>query len=149
MKLFEGNLRGILLFWKEPHRIIVHVSLHLHLENSTRDKYVSSAVEKWRCFFMKIEKIEMSSRSIRILWMYGGTHHESFLYRHSDYSWHLDPDTNKLLPVNKEALLTAVQEYLAELSSRPKPEPKQKPKKKKKPSVWFAPGADPRKVLEK
>lgn len=84
---------------------------------------------------MKIKKIEMNSRSIRIVWTTENADHESFLYRHSDYSWHLDPDTDRLLPVNKEALQKAVQEYLFGK--------KKQRVRTKKSDTWFADGRAP------
>lgn len=84
---------------------------------------------------MKVKKIEMNSRSIRIVWATENAEHESFLYRHSDYSWHLDSDTDKLLPVNKEALQKAVQDYLFGK--------KKQRIRTKKSDTWFADGRAP------
>ena len=86
---------------------------------------------------MKILSFTMRTRNIEIIWLSGGEKHTTMLYRHSDYTWHPDADTLRLLPKTKEELQRAV---IAFLSVRCSPE--KKAKKRPAPrNVWFAENA--------
>ena len=80
---------------------------------------------------MKVKKFEIRKKCIVIIWEKDGIEHTTLLYRHSDYTWHPDPDTANLLPVTKEELLVCVMNHLNKLSEKPKSRHKRR-------TVWFA-----------
>ncbi len=65
---------------------------------------------------MNITKIAFRRTHIEVVWNHGGQIRTSLFYRHSDYSWHPDPDTAKLPPAVLEALQ---QRMFRALTARP------------------------------
>lgn len=81
-------------------------------------------------FFMKITQIKLNRTNIEIRWNNGGAERITLLYRHSDYSWHLDADTERLTPYLKEELQRHV---WAALAARTKQSGRKRPA-----DTWFA-----------
>ena len=79
---------------------------------------------------MKIRSIRLNRNNIEIRWDNGGAERTTMLYRHSDYSWHPDADTQQLSPYLKEELQKHVWSALA---ARSKHHPK-----KRSADTWFA-----------
>lgn len=85
---------------------------------------------------MKVLSFTIRKRSIEIVWRADGQKHVTMLYRHSDYSWHPDADSAKLLPKTREELQGAVIALLSRTVSRA-----EKPRKRR--NVWRFEDASP------